>query len=281
MEVIKDVQEMRQWSISFRQNGGSVGFVPTMGFLHEGHLSLMKAAKERCDALVVSIFVNPTQFGPNEDLSQYPRDLERDLSLCREVGADIVFFPDVSQMYPPGFQTYVQVEELSRGLCGADRPTHFRGVATIVAKLFNQVLPNQAFFGRKDYQQLAVIERMARDLDMDVEVIGCPIVREPDGLAMSSRNVYLSSQGRKAALCLYGSIQKAQELVRRGYHQSSDILQEVMKIVKAEPLVQLIYAEIRHPASLEPLDKVDPRGVLLLAARVEKTRLIDNDYLPE
>jgi len=281
MEVIKDVQEMRRWSISFRQNKGSVGFVPTMGFLHEGHLSLMKAARERCDALVVSIFVNPTQFGPNEDLSQYPRDLERDLTLTRGVAADIVFFPDASQMYPPGFQTYVQVEELSQGLCGADRPTHFRGVATVVAKLFNQVLPDQAFFGEKDYQQLAVIKRMAKDLDMSVEVIGCPIVREPDGLAMSSRNVYLTTQGRKAALCLNRSIRKAQELVRSGNRQSSQILREVIKIIENEPLLQLIYAEIRHPDSLESLEQIVPRGVLLLAARVEKTRLIDNGYLPE
>ncbi|MBI4774136.1 MAG: pantoate--beta-alanine ligase [Deltaproteobacteria bacterium] len=281
MEVIKDVQEMRQWSISFRQNGGSIGFVPTMGFLHEGHVSLLKAARERCDALVVSIFVNPTQFGPSEDLSQYPRDLDRDLTLTREVGADIVFFPDVSQMYPPGFQTYVQVEELSRGLCGTDRPTHFRGVATVVAKLFNQVLPDQAFFGEKDYQQLAVIKRMAKDLDMGVEVIGCPIVREPDGLAMSSRNVYLNTKGRKAALCLRRSIRKAQELVRSGNRESSWILQEVTNIIATEPLVQLIYAEIRHPESLDPLDHIDPRGVLLLAARVENTRLIDNGYLPE
>ena len=281
MELIRDVRQMRLWSLDLRREGKRISFVPTMGFLHEGHLSLIRAARKAGDAVVVSIFVNPTQFGPQEDLDAYPRDLDRDMALCREEGVDLIYHPEPGSIYPEGFQTYVEVEGVSRGLCGASRPGHFRGVATVVAKLFNQVVPHAAFFGMKDYQQVAVIRRMVRDLDMDVEVVGCPTVRESDGLAMSSRNVYLSPEGRKAALCLHRSILLARKLLDEGVRESSEITEKVTRLIGDEPLARIDYVEIRHPDTLEPLPIISERGVLLLAVRVEKARLIDNGLLPE
>jgi len=281
MDVIETVSDMQARSEALRSGGRIIGFVPTMGYLHEGHLSLVRASKSRCDVTVASIFVNPAQFGPNEDYAGYPRDLDRDLQMAREAGVDIVYHPDASQMYPPGFQTVVRVERLSQGLCGSSRPGHFQGVATVVLKLFNQVLPHKAFFGLKDYQQVAVIRRMARDLDLAVEIAPCPIHRESDGLAMSSRNVYLSPEGREAALCLSRSIELARRLVSEGMRGSRELIQEVRDVIGKEPLAREDYVEIRDADTLEPLDRVERKAVLLLAVWIEKARLIDNAFLLE
>jgi pantoate--beta-alanine ligase len=216
MKIVHTIAEIREFVRQARLAGRTVGLVPTMGYLHEGHLELMRRARERCGIVVASVFVNPTQFGPNEDLARYPRDLERDARLAAEVGVDVIFNPPVEEMYPPGYCTYVDVERITENMCGASRPGHFRGVATVVTKLFNIVRPDAAFFGQKDAQQALVIRRMAEDLNMDLEIVTVPTVREPDGLAMSSRNVYLDPEQRRAALVLAGSLDRAVEAVRAG-----------------------------------------------------------------
>jgi pantoate--beta-alanine ligase len=279
MEIITDPRDIRVTSLAWRQQGQKIALVPTMGYFHEGHLSLMRYGREQGDRLVVSLFVNPTQFGPSEDLARYPRDLERDAALAREVGVDVLYTPTGPLMYPEGYQTYVSVEELSQGLCGASRPGHFRGVATVVLKLFNQVLPHLAVFGEKDYQQLAVIKRMVADLDAPVEVVGRPIVRETDGLAMSSRNTYLSPEERRSALCLVQALTQARNLAAAGETGAERILTEVKANIAAAPHTRLDYAVLVAPDTLQGVDAIRGSARLAVAAWVGSTRLIDNMLL--
>ena len=281
MEISSDPAQMRQQAQDWRAAGNTIALVPTMGYFHAGHLSLMRYGREVADKLVVSLFVNPTQFGPQEDLSRYPRDLERDLGMAREVGVDVLYTPPAEAMYPPGYQTYVTVEELSRGLCGASRPGHFRGVATVVLKLLHQVQPHTAIFGEKDYQQLQVIRRLAADLDVPVEIVGRPIVREADGLAMSSRNTYLSPEERAAALCLFRAIRAARELVLSGAKSRESILEAVRGIITATPHTNIDYLTLVHPDTLQEVNTIENKARLALAVWVGKTRLIDNTLLSE
>ena len=279
MEIVSDPRDMQAVSLEWRELGQHIALVPTMGYFHEGHLSLMRYGRQHGDRLVVSLFVNPAQFGPQEDLSRYPRDLKRDEALAREVGVDVLYTPTAADMYPEGYQTYVTVETLSRPLCGASRPGHFRGVATVVLKLFHQVLPHLAIFGEKDYQQLAVIKRMVADLNVPVEVAGRPIVREADGLAMSSRNTYLNPEERRRALCLVQALTRARELAASGETEAGKILSEVRQMINSAPGVRLDYAELVDPYTLKDLDTFRGRARLAVAARVGNTRLIDNMLL--
>jgi pantoate--beta-alanine ligase len=281
MEIISSPQEMQALAMIWLGEGLKIVLVPTMGFFHEGHLSLMKHGRGIGDRLVVSLFVNPTQFGPGEDLERYPRDLDRDAALAREVGVNVLFTPEAEQMYPEGFQTYVTVEKLSQGLCGASRPGHFRGVATVVLKLFNLVQPHAAIFGEKDYQQVMVIRRMTRDLNLPIDIISCPIVREPDGLAMSSRNAYLSPEERTAALSLSKALKGAQKLAAAGEKSRDKILDLVRKIISQAPNTRIDYLSLVHPETLEEMDTLQGEARLVLAAWVGDTRLIDNALLPE
>jgi len=279
MELIRTIRHMQDWSEAKRVRGQRIGFVPTMGFLHEGHLSLMRHARGQSDHLVVSIFVNPLQFGPKEDLAQYPRDLDRDLELMKPIPVDAVFHPEPEAMYPPGFQTRVEVTEVTKGLCGTFRPGHFTGVATVVLKLFNIVRPHLAVFGEKDYQQLVTIKRMAQDLNLDLVVEGQPTLREPDGLAMSSRNVYLSSEERRSALALSESLRLAQEMVTAGRRAAADILAAVREKIESRPHNKVQYAVLVDPLTLEDVTRVNDRAVLALAVFTGRTRLIDNALL--
>jgi len=258
----------------------SWGLVPTMGYLHEGHLSLVRAARPENDRVAASIYVNPTQFAPDEDLESYPRDLERDLALLQAEGVDLVFTPSDAVMYPAGFQTYVTVEEVTQVLEGASRPTHFRGVTTIVAKLFNVIQPTRAYFGQKDYQQTVVLRRMVRDLNIDVDLVICPIVREPDGLAMSSRNDYLTPPQREAATVLYRALTAGTALLDEGERDGAAVRRQMGQIIAAEPLARADYVSVAHPDTLEELERVTERAVLSLAVSFGKThrkvRLIDN-----
>jgi pantoate--beta-alanine ligase len=261
---------------SRRSFAGTVGLVPTMGYLHEGHLSLVRRAREECDHVVVSIFVNPTQFGPREDLSKYPRDLERDLSLLEPLGVDLVWMPTTEIMYPPGYQTWVEVESITRPLEGAMRPGHFRGVTTVVAKLFNGVQPHKAYFGQKDAQQAAVIRQMTRDLNFPIEIVVCPIVREPDGLAMSSRNIYLNPEQRKAATVLSRSLRAAKEAYEYGERDAEKLRQVMKDALASEPLAQMQYVSCADYDTLEELENVNGKALLSMAVFMGKTRLIDN-----
>ena len=258
---------------------GTVGLVPTMGYLHEGHLSLVRRAKQECDHVVVSIFVNPTQFGPQEDLSRYPRDPDRDLSLIEPLGTDLVWMPTAESMYPQGYQTWVEVEAMTRPLEGSVRPGHFRGVTTVVAKLFNGVQPHKAYFGQKDAQQAAVIRQMARDLNFPIEIVICPIIREPDGLAMSSRNVYLDPEQRKAATVLYRSLSAAKAAYKSGERDAERLRQIMKDMLASEPLAQMQYVSCADYDTLEEVDKVTGKALLSMAVFVGKTRLIDNFVL--
>jgi len=279
MRVLYAINETREFIALARGGGKSIGLVPTMGCFHEGHLSLMRRAREENDLLVVSIFVNPIQFGLGEDFREYPRDLERDARMAQEVGIDLIFNPSVEEIYPEEYRTYVEVERLSAGLCGASRPGHFRGVATVVLKLFNIVQPDRAYFGRKDYQQLKIIERMAKDLDLPVEIVGAPTVREPDGLAMSSRNTYLSPEERKAALVLNRSLEHAQQLLDEGITSGEELRRRVEKFIGREPLARIDHVAVVHPETLDCLAEVEDEAVLALAVRIGGTRLIDNVLL--
>ncbi len=276
MKIFEDPGQMQRWSQEQRQAGGRIAFVPTMGYLHEGHLSLLREGRRRAEKLVASIYVNPAQFGPNEDLSRYPRDLEGDLAKCRAEGCDAVFVPSDPVIYPPGYRTYVEMEGVTAGLCGASRPGHFRGVATVVLKLFNIVAPDVAVFGEKDYQQLVVIRSMARDLNLPVEIVGCPIVREPDGLAMSSRNRYLTADQRQAALALSRSLNEAQRRIGAGERDAAAILEEVRSTLESAGIVRIDYAKLVDAETLEEVAELKRPAVLALAAFVGKTRLIDN-----
>jgi pantoate--beta-alanine ligase len=279
MRVCHSIAEVRAASRTGRREGKSLGLVPTMGALHEGHLSLVRAAKAQCDLVVVSIFVNPLQFGPNEDLAKYPRNFDRDRELLAKEGADFIFAPSVDQIYPPGAVTYVTVEALSDKLCGRSRPGHFRGVTTVVSKLFNIVEPDRAFFGQKDAAQSTIIRRMVRDLNIPVQVVVCPIVREPDGLAMSSRNSYLDAQQRKSALGLYRSVTAVQGRFDRGERNSHALIEAGKQTLTHEALVRLDYFEIVDPETLDPVDDLSRGGLVAVAASVGNVRLIDNIVL--
>lgn len=276
MKLITSISETRQLSRQFRSKGARLGLVPTMGALHEGHLSLVRAAKANSDVVAVSIFVNPTQFGPNEDFARYPRNLEKDCELLEREGVSLVFAPSVEEMYPRSAVTSITVEDLSERLCGKSRPGHFRGVATVVAKLFNIIEPDIAFFGQKDAAQVAVIKRMVRDLNMPVQIEVCPIVRENDGLALSSRNAYLSPDERKMALVLHASLQRAQKLFDDGERAAPKIAAEAKKAFVWQPAVRLDYFEIVDPESLEPVETITQKSLVAVAAFVGNTRLIDN-----
>jgi pantoate--beta-alanine ligase len=276
MKNIKTIKEMKDFSSQARSAGKTIVLVPTMGFFHEGHLSLMREGRKRGDFLIVSLFVNPTQFGPKEDFKNYPRDFERDRKMAEEVGTDILFAPGAGEMYPPDHQTIVRVEKVTQNLCGRSRPTHFQGVTTVVLMLFEIVMPHAAIFGEKDYQQLVTVQQMVRDLHMSVEVVGMPTVRETDGLAMSSRNTYLLPEERKAASSLYRSLQKARELLQKGERKADRILQEMRGILQSEPLVRMDYAQICDAHTLQDVDRIEGDVVVALAAYLGKTRLIDN-----
>jgi len=279
MRIIENIQEMQRWGEAKRCSGRRIVLVPTMGFLHEGHLSLVRAGRKRGDDLVVSIFVNPTQFAPGEDYASYPSDLERDCRLLEKEGVDVLFHPPAEEIYPKGYQTHVEVERLRSFLCGAFRPGHFRGVATVVAKLFNIVRPHVAIFGAKDYQQLQIIRRMVVDLNFEVDIVGHPLVREQDGLAMSSRNVYLGQDERRAALSLHRSLVTAQSIVRAGERRRERIIEGVRGELDKEPLVQVEYVQLCDPETLEEVKRVEGESLLALAVRLGKARLIDNTIL--
>jgi len=279
MKIIHSVADMQAEAEALRRSGQTIGFVPTMGYLHEGHLSLLRIARKRADVTVMSIFVNPTQFGPNEDLERYPRDFERDERLAREEGCDILFYPSAEEMYPHPYRTYVVVEEITHVLCGKSRPTHFRGVTTIVAKLFNIVKPHFAVFGQKDAQQVIVIKQMARDLNFNLDILTGPIVREPDGLAMSSRNAYLSADERKDALNLYKSLTEAKRLIEAGERDALKIKNAIERILRQGKSVRTDYIEIVDTTNLKPVEKIQGDVLIALAVFVGKTRLIDNIQL--
>jgi len=276
MLTIITLTDLRSARLSFE---GRVGLVPTMGYLHEGHLSLVRRAREECDHVVVSIFVNPTQFGPKEDLSKYPRDLDRDLSLLEPLGVDLVWMPTAEIMYPPGYQTWVEVEGITQPLEGSMRPGHFRGVTTVVAKLFNAVQPDNAYFGQKDAQQATVIRQMTRDLNFPLEIVVCPIVREPDGLAMSSRNVYLDPEQRRAATVLSRSLRAAQEAYEQGERDAEKLRGKMKEVLAGEPLAQVQYVSCADYDTLEELETVTGKALLSMAVFMGKTRLIDNIVL--
>jgi pantoate--beta-alanine ligase len=280
MVVVKNIDEMKKICRELRKEK-TIGFVPTMGYLHEGHLSLVRRSKKENDITVVSIFVNPTQFGPNEDYNSYPRNLNRDASLLEKEDVDYVFIPEIEQMYPKDYSTYINEEKLSRHLCGRSRPGHFRGVCTVVTKLFNIVKPNRAYFGQKDAQQFRVIRRMVRDLNMDVEVIECPIVREPDGLAMSSRNIYLSTEERNQALALNRSLKIAENLYRSGEKNTERMKEKIVQYLSSFDKIKIDYVEIVSEETLEPVEKIEGKVIVAIAAWVGKARLIDNTILGE
>lgn len=276
MQIISTIQEMQFISNQYREQGKTIGFVPTMGYLHEGHLSLIRMAKEKADIVVLSIYVNPTQFAPNEDLSKYPRDFKWDEHLARQEGVDVIFYPHDNEMYPNGYKTYVEVEDLTQVLCGASRPTHFRGVTTICTKLFNSVKPHCAVFGQKDYQQALIIQRMVKDLNLDLKIIVAPIVREDDGLAMSSRNKYLSSIERKQALALHQSLSMAQELIQNGERNTTTIQQKIRDYINTQPDTKIDYIEIVDAHSLSSMSQISGEMLIAIAVFIGKTRLIDN-----
>ena len=276
MEVFSTISGIRNWVRSARSARETVCLVPTMGYFHEGHLSLMREGRKRCDRVVTSIFVNPAQFGENEDLDAYPVDLERDISLASKEGVDAVFIPSADEIYPPGFQTYVDLTRIPHHLCGLSRPGHFRGVATVVAKLFHIVRPDRAVFGSKDYQQLLLIRRMTEDLNMEIGITGAPIVREEDGLAMSSRNTYLTAEERRSALSLSRSLDLAGEMIGNGETDAGKVAQNMEQLILSHPGTRIDYVKPCDPETLEKVDTI--RGPLLvaLAVRIGRTRLIDN-----
>lgn len=277
MIVLDKINELRDRVKGWKSQGLKVGFVPTMGYLHEGHESLIKRASEENDKVVVSIFVNPIQFGPKEDLSTYPRDLERDSKVCEGAGADIIFHPKSEEMYFEDFSTFVDMNGLTSGLCGKSRPTHFRGVCTVVTKLFNIVSPDRAYFGEKDAQQLAIIKRMVRDLNIDVEVIGCPIIREEDGLAKSSRNTYLSEKERESAVILNKALKKGKDLIEKGERKAQAVLNIIKETIESEPLAKIDYVSIVDTDSLQDVDTIDKSVLVAIAVYINnKARLIDN-----
>lgn len=279
MQICNQIQDARRFSRQVRPQGRRLGLVPTMGALHEGHLSLVRAAKARCHVVAVSIFVNPTQFGPNEDFSSYPRSFERDRDLLEKEGVDLLFAPAVEEMYPPGAASFVTVEGLSEKLCGKSRPGHFRGVTTVVAKLFHIIEPDAAFFGQKDAAQVAIIRRMVRDMDIPLEIVACPIVRQPDGLAMSSRNAYLNPEQRKQALVLSQALRAVEEAFARGERNAASLIYLAQQVFGGEPAARLDYLEIVDPDTLDAVQRITQPALVAVAAWVGTTRLIDNTVL--
>lgn len=277
MKILNTIKDIRAVIKEAQRNDKSIGLVPTMGYLHEGHLSLVKRARSQNDIVIVSIFVNPTQFGPGEDYESYPRNIERDSKLVQLEGADIVFAPKTSEMYPKSCSTYVQIEgNITTKLCGASRPGHFKGVTTIVTKLFNIIMPDKAYFGQKDAQQVAVIEKMVRDLCFDIEIVPCPIVREEDGLAMSSRNIYLNKEERKAATILSKSLFKAKEMVEKGEMRSSKIKEIIINSINTEELTDIDYVEIVNAKTLESIKEIKGDVLIAIAVKIGRARLLDN-----
>ena len=276
MKIVSTVEQVREEVKKWRQQGLTVGLVPTMGYLHEGHKSLIDKAVAQNDKVVVSVFVNPIQFGPTEDLATYPRDLERDAALCEDAGAALIFHPEKEAMYFDDFCTYIDMDGLTKGLCGKTRPIHFRGVCTVVGKLFNIVHPDRAYFGQKDAQQLAVVRRMVRDLNFDLEIVGCPIIREEDGLAKSSRNTYLSEEERKAAVILHKGLVKGEEMVSAGEKDVKKVLDAITEIIESEPLARIDYVEAVDFDNIETIDTIEGSVLVAVAVYIGKTRLIDN-----
>lgn len=276
MNIVKTISEVRNEVKNWRKQGLSVGLVPTMGYLHEGHKSLIERACKENDKVVVSVFVNPTQFGPGEDLATYPRDIQRDAALCEDAGAALIFNPEPEEMYFDDFHTYVTMESLSNELCGKTRPIHFRGVCTVVSKLFHIVAPDRAYFGQKDAQQLAIIKRMVRDLNFDIEIVGCPIVREADGLAKSSRNTYLNPEERKAALVLSRAVGLGQELIQKGERNADVIVEKMKQLIEEEPLAKIDYVQAVDAISIQPVAEIKGTVLVAMAVYIGKTRLIDN-----
>ena len=277
MKIATTVAEVREIVKGWRAAGETVGLVPTMGFLHAGHQSLIAASVKGNDRTVVSVFVNPTQFGPNEDLASYPRDLDRDAALCESTGADLIFHPEPSEMYPEGFVTYVDMNGLTNHLCGLSRPVHFRGVCTVVSKLFNIVQPDRAYFGQKDAQQLAVVKRFVKDLNMPLEIVGCPIVREEDGLAMSSRNTYMNEEERKAALILSQSIRLGEQMVKDGERSAEAVKSAMTSLIESEPMAEIDYVEVVDGLTMESVETIKGEILCAIAVKINnKVRLIDN-----
>jgi pantoate--beta-alanine ligase len=281
MKTIELTREMKINSEGLRSKGKKIAFVPTMGYFHEGHIELMRQAKSMSDCVVVSIYVNPTQFGPKEDLSRYPRDFERDYKMAEEVGVDVIFYPPNTEMYPEGYQTYVNVEEVTKNLCGLSRPGHFRGVTTVCAKLFNIVKPHIAVFGKKDYQQYVAIKKMVTDLNMDLDIIGLPTVREADGLAMSSRNVYLKDNERLSGLSLIASLRLAQKLYDQGERSAAKIISEARQLIQNAPYTDIDYIKICDTETMKDIEKIEKNALIALAVKVSQTRLIDNHVFGE
>ena len=281
MQILTKIEDIRQELLVIRTSAKKIALVPTMGYLHEGHLSLVDVAKANADVVVMSIFVNPTQFAPNEDLVRYPRDIERDERLARERGVDYIFHPEVAEMYPDPYFTYVVTEQLAKVLCGISRPTHFRGVTTVVAKLFNIIQPDVAVFGQKDAQQAVIVKQMVRDLNFPIQIIVAPIVRESDGLAMSSRNVYLTPEERQQAPIIFNALQAARENVKNGLTDANQLRDQICKIIQTSPLARIDYVEIIDDQTLTPVETVKPGTFAAVAVYYGKTRLIDNIYLKE
>lgn len=276
MKIVTTIQEAKEQIKEWKDQGLSVGLVPSMGYLHEGHASLMKAAVSQMDKVAVSVFVNPTQFGPNEDYDSYPRDLDHDIAICEEQGVDLIFHPSVEEMYGKNYNTYVTMETLGDELCGKSRPIHFRGVCTVVTKLFNILIPDKAFFGQKDAQQLAIIKRMVKDLNMNLEIVGCPIIREEDGLAKSSRNTYLSPEERQAALILSKTIFMGQKMVEEGERDVKTLLDAMKANIETEPLARIDYVEVVDGETMQKVDRIEESVLVAMAVYIGNTRLIDN-----
>ncbi|MCU0644574.1 MAG: pantoate--beta-alanine ligase [bacterium] len=279
MKIIVSVSDMHKQADRLRREGKIIGFVPTMGYLHEGHLSLIREAKKHSDIIVMSIFVNPTQFGPGEDFKDYPRDFDRDAMLAESAGCDIIFHPNVQEIYPENHKTYVEVEQITKVLCGASRPTHFRGVTTIVAKLFNIIKPHVAVFGQKDAQQAIVIKRMVQDLNFDLKILVAPIMREPDGLAMSSRNIYLTPEQRKEAAILYQSLMQAKQMIEQGERNADQIKAQIRSMIEQQPDAKIDYIEIVDTTNLNPVQQLEGEVLIALAVKIGKPRLIDNVFV--
>jgi pantoate--beta-alanine ligase len=280
-KITNSIKEMQSYSEEMKLQRKRLAFVPTMGYFHEGHLNLMREAKKIADYLIVSIYVNPTQFGPKEDLSKYPRDFDRDLMMAEGVNVDVIFYPEDKEMYPENYQTYVNVEEVTKNLCGLSRPGHFRGVTTVCAKLFNIVKPYVAVFGRKDFQQFIAIKRMVADLNLDLQIVGLPIVRETDGLAMSSRNVYLKENEKPSALTLIASLKLTQKLYDEGERNASVLINKAKKLITNAPYTEIDYIKICDTKTLTDVDEITGEAVMALAVKVGKTRLIDNHVFGE
>ena len=281
MKTIELTREMQKYSEGLRCERKKIAFVPTMGYFHEGHIELMRQAKKMADCVVVSIYVNPTQFGPKEDLSRYPRDFERDSKMAEAVGVDVIFYPSNTEMYPEGYQTYLNVEEVTNNLCGLSRPGHFRGVTTVCAKLFNIVKPRIAVFGKKDYQQYVTIKKMVTDLNMDLDIIGLPTVREADGLAMSSRNVYLKDNERSSGLSLIASLRLAQKLYAQGERSAAKIISEARQLIQNAPYTDIDYIKICDTETMKDIEIIKKNALIALAVKVSQTRLIDNHVFGE